>query len=294
MKKFICILMSVCLLLGALSVPAVAEGSDDPFVISPADFVQQIGAGWNLGKTLENHTKAYSSVYEQETDFLKVETSQEMINLVADTGFNAVRIPVSFTHQTVKTAAGNYVVKTEYLNRIRTVANMCFKNNMYVIINHSGDDREWLNISVSDAEFEEVKLPTIRKVIAKSMHTSLSTMAQLTLNTSFDATAIMQYRSFVKDNMERLGLANITLNDIILYAVSRTVLNHKDANAHFYSSRTLILVLLLIHREDLLFRQSSMQTKNLLTILLQKLKLLLKNVKKVQLLLMKCQAVQLL
>ena len=88
-----------------------------------------------------------------------------------------------------------------------------------------------------DMEFEEVKLPTIRKVIAKSMHTSLSTMAQLTLNTSFDATGIMQYRSFVKENMERLGLANITLNDIVLYAVSRTVLNHKDANAHFYDDK---------------------------------------------------------
>ena len=88
-----------------------------------------------------------------------------------------------------------------------------------------------------DMEFEEVKLPTIRKVIAKSMHTSLSTMAQLTLNTSFDATNIMQYRSFVKENMERLGLANITLNDIVLYAVSRTVLNHKDANAHFYDDK---------------------------------------------------------
>ena len=97
MKKLICILMSVCLMLGVLSIPVVAE-SDDPFDISPTAFVQQIGAGWNLGKTLENHTKAYSSVYEQETDFLKVETSQEMINLVADTGFNAVRIPVSFTH----------------------------------------------------------------------------------------------------------------------------------------------------------------------------------------------------
>ena len=33
-------------------------------------------------------------------------------------------------------------------------------------------------------EFYEEKLPNIRKVIAKSMHASLSQMAQLTLNTS--------------------------------------------------------------------------------------------------------------
>lgn len=83
------------------------------------------------------------------------------------------------------------------------------------------------------AEYEDVKLPNIRKVIAKSMHASLSEMAQLTLNSSFDAAEIMAYRSKVKNNMEALGLANITLNDIVLYAVSRVLKNHKDMNAHF-------------------------------------------------------------
>ncbi len=82
-------------------------------------------------------------------------------------------------------------------------------------------------------EVEEVKIPNIRKVIAKSMHASLSEMAQLTLNSSFDAAEIMAYRAKVKNNMEKLGLANITLNDIILYAVSRVLKNHRDLNAHF-------------------------------------------------------------
>ena len=76
------------------------------------------------------------------------------------------------------------------------------------------------------AAYEDVKLPNIRKVIAKSMHASLSTMAQLTLNTSFDATKLMA-------GAEKLGLANITLNDMVLFAVSRVILNHKDLNAHY-------------------------------------------------------------
>ena len=87
---------------------------------------------------------------------------------------------------------------------------------------------------VSDvAEYEDVKLPNIRKVIAKSMHASLSNMAQLTLNASFDATALMAFRAQVKANAEKLGLANITLNDMVLYAVSRTIKDHKDLNAHY-------------------------------------------------------------
>ena len=83
------------------------------------------------------------------------------------------------------------------------------------------------------AEYEDVKLPNIRKVIAKSMHASLSTMAQLTLNSSFDATKLMELRASLKAGAEKLGLANITLNDMVLYAVSRVLLNHKDLNANY-------------------------------------------------------------
>jgi pyruvate dehydrogenase E2 component (dihydrolipoamide acetyltransferase) len=86
-------------------------------------------------------------------------------------------------------------------------------------------------------EFEEVKLPNIRKVIAKAMQNSISTTCQLTLNSSFDATEIMAYRKKIKDSSEKLGLGNITLNDIILYAVSRVVLKHRELNAHFYEDK---------------------------------------------------------
>ena len=83
------------------------------------------------------------------------------------------------------------------------------------------------------AEYEDVKLPNIRKVIARSMHDSLSTMAQLTLNTSFDATALLELRATIKANGEKLGLANITLNDMVLFAVAKVLKNHRDLNAHF-------------------------------------------------------------
>lgn len=90
------------------------------------------------------------------------------------------------------------------------------------------------------AEFTEVKLTNIRKVISKAMHHSLSSTAQLTLNTSFDATEIMNFRKKIKLGKEQLGLQNITINDIILYAVSRTILNHKDLNAHFLDDKMLV------------------------------------------------------
>ena len=81
-------------------------------------------------------------------------------------------------------------------------------------------------------EYEDVKMPNIRKIIAKQMCASLTGMAQLTLNTSFDATKILELRKSMKAGGEILGLPNITINDIILYAVSRVILNHRGVNAH--------------------------------------------------------------
>ena len=93
------------------------------------------------------------------------------------------------------------------------------------------------NIPVKESEllelYTDVKLPNIRKIIAKAMHTSLSEMAQLTLNSSFDASAILNFRQKLKNNAQSLELENITLNDIILYAVSKTLVNHRDVNAHY-------------------------------------------------------------
>jgi len=94
-------------------------------------------------------------------------------------------------------------------------------------------------IADDGAEFEEIKHSNIRKVIAKSMHNSLSTMAQLTFNTTFDATAILNYRKLLKAQGEAYGMDKVTINDMILFAVSRVLLNHPEFNAHYYDDKML-------------------------------------------------------
>lgn len=89
------------------------------------------------------------------------------------------------------------------------------------------------------AEYEDAKIPNIRKIIAKSMVNSLSTMAQLTFNSSFDATKLLEYRKSLKSGAEKMGLANITINDMVLFAVSRVLLNHKMFNAHYLNDDTM-------------------------------------------------------
>ncbi len=80
--------------------------------------------------------------------------------------------------------------------------------------------------------YVEEPFSNVRKVIAKSMHASLSEMAQLTLNASFDATALLAYREKLKAGAEAVGLGKITINDMVLYAVSRVLPNHPEINAN--------------------------------------------------------------
>ncbi|MBE6981812.1 MAG: 2-oxo acid dehydrogenase subunit E2 [Ruminococcaceae bacterium] len=91
--------------------------------------------------------------------------------------------------------------------------------------------------AAAQAAYEDVKFSGIRRAISKSMHQSLSTMAQLTHTTSFDATNILAYRKMLKNAGDEY--AGITLGDIILYAVSRTLLNHPDLNANMLDDNSI-------------------------------------------------------
>ena len=87
--------------------------------------------------------------------------------------------------------------------------------------------------------FKDEKMSNIRKVIAKNMVMSLSTMAQLTHTLSFDCTNITEFRKYLKDNAEKLKLPNITVNNIIVFAVSRVLKNHRDLNANLINGDTM-------------------------------------------------------
>ena len=91
----------------------------------------------------------------------------------------------------------------------------------------------------TDEEYTDVKFSGIRRAISKSMHTSLATMAQLTHNSSFDATAILECRKQFK--AAGGAHAGVTLGDMVLFAVSRTLKKHPDLNAHMLDDNNIRL-----------------------------------------------------
>ncbi len=76
-----------------------------------------------------------------------------------------------------------------------------------------------------------IPLRGVRKVTAERMRASLLNSAQLTLNASADARALQALRQRFKTSPEPLGLRGVTINDLLLFAVARTLPNHPDLNA---------------------------------------------------------------
>ncbi|MCL2741420.1 MAG: 2-oxo acid dehydrogenase subunit E2 [Oscillospiraceae bacterium] len=83
-----------------------------------------------------------------------------------------------------------------------------------------------------DGGYAETRLSGARRIIASTMQRSLAEMAQLTLHASFDAGAVLGLRARIKAGGEAMGIGNVTLNDMVLYAVSRVLPRHGAMNSH--------------------------------------------------------------
>lgn len=88
--------------------------------------------------------------------------------------------------------------------------------------------------SVYTNDYEDKKLSNMRKLIAKAMHASLQNSAQLTHHLGADARRILELRKQVKVAMDAGELsANITLNDMVCFAVIKALKKFPNANSHF-------------------------------------------------------------
>ncbi len=103
----------------------------------------------------------------------------------------------------------------------------------------TGSDQQ--NIAPRASAYEDdseiVELPNIRKMIARAMHQSLQHSAQLTHHLGADARNILAIRQKVKQAQKEGYAHNITLNDMICFAVVKTLQAHPRANAHFLGDK---------------------------------------------------------
>lgn len=83
-------------------------------------------------------------------------------------------------------------------------------------------------------DYEDKKISNIRKLIARSMHASLQNSAQLTHHLGADARRILELRKKAKAALEEGKLTvNITLNDMVCFAVIKALKKYPGVNTHF-------------------------------------------------------------
>ncbi len=86
-------------------------------------------------------------------------------------------------------------------------------------------------------EYTDIPVKSIRRIIAERMSASLASTAQLTLNGSAPAESLLRWRSVFKNAGEESGVSGITINDLVLFAVSRVLPMFPEMNAHFLGDK---------------------------------------------------------
>ncbi len=132
--------------------------------------------------------------------------------------------------------------------------------------------------AAEETAFEDVKFGPVRKATAKSMTRSLSTMAQLTQQYSFDASQIQAYRAMLKPMDAPMG--KISLNDMVMFAVAKTIKSCPDLNANMVEDNVIrhfshvnlgfacdtprgLLVPTIFHADEMSLLELSMEAKRL-------------------------------
>jgi endoglucanase len=90
------------------------------------ELVGEMKTGWNLGNTMDS--------LGGETAWGNPKTTKEMIDAVAEAGFNVIRIPTSWGEKMI-TDDGSYKVPDEWMSRVHEIVDYAFENDMYVILN---------------------------------------------------------------------------------------------------------------------------------------------------------------
>ena len=85
-----------------------------------------------------------------------------------------------------------------------------------------------------ETEYAEQPLSNVRKLIARSMHTSLQSAAQVTHHMSADVRQLLDARRKIKEELASgTGKQDITLNDMICWCVVRALGKFPEMNGHF-------------------------------------------------------------
>ena len=162
----ICSVVLIVLIFCGIVTPKIAEALLFPEIpqTKSTEFAKKLGAGWNLGNTLEACEKGSPEKMglESETYWGNPYTTKETIEAVKKAGFKTVRIPITWTQHLGD--APDYKIDEDWLKRVKEIVDWVLECDMYAVINVHHDDAFWL---VTDKENEEKSIEILTKIWAQ-------------------------------------------------------------------------------------------------------------------------------
>lgn len=147
------------------STPNPTDAPAPGFGLTPLEFAAQLGAGINIGNSLESNTtmeyleengyqgSPMKDLYLSGDAGLNLETSwgnpekisKEFIQGIKAAGFKTIRLPVSYINHVKTEIVDNkkvYTIDEQWLNRVQEVVDWALAEDLYIIINlhHDGSD----------------------------------------------------------------------------------------------------------------------------------------------------------
>ena len=118
----------ICISILFMSCAAFAQSFE-----SAEDAVKNMGVGWNLGNTLDAHdaSKTWKTTAEHETCWGQPVTKSELMTMMKEAGFGAIRVPVTWYQE--MDADGK--VNDAWMKRVKEVVDYVIDNGMYCILN---------------------------------------------------------------------------------------------------------------------------------------------------------------
>ena len=137
------------------------------------DAVKNMGVGWNLGNTLDANdaNKTWTSTSQHETCWGQPVTKPELMKMMKEAGFGAIRVPVTWYQE--MDSSGK--VNAAWMNRVKEVVDYVIDQGMYCILNvhhDTGADsqtfKSWLKASGDNYKANKDKYEYLWRQIAET------------------------------------------------------------------------------------------------------------------------------
>jgi endoglucanase len=142
---------------------SIAPDQTNMSTLSATDFAKGMTAGWNVGNSLEAGNTTNGAFVPSETSWGNPLISQALIDAVKAAGFNAIRLPVSWSLFTGDTS--KFIIDTNRLARVQQVVDYAINDGLYVVMNEHWDGG-WLQPLAADSAYCDRRLKAIWKQVA--------------------------------------------------------------------------------------------------------------------------------